>query len=186
MIRSLRDIAQIALIITVSVAARSAVAQTTDTQTFTVTVPSSLSITAPADESLTHDATNNNQVFTPGATPADHWQVLCNSANGASVSLKTLSAFTHTVDGSYERDAQLDLTISYTDVDGGGTAIWTPGITSDVTDYASGDGEAEVTASSSVPGRASLAVTVTFITDTYSTLLEGDYVTTVEGTISAN
>ena len=186
MISSLRDIGRLALLITLTVTCRSAIAQTTDTQTFTVTVPSSLSITAPSNESLTHDGTNNNQVFTPGATPADHWQVLCNSANGASVSLKTLSAFTHTTDGSYERDARLDLTVSYTDVDSGGAAIWTSGIASDQTDYASGDGEAEVTASSGVPGRASLAVQVTFITDTYSTLLEGDYVTTVEGTISAN
>ncbi|MCA9057940.1 MAG: hypothetical protein KDA85_05555 [Planctomycetaceae bacterium] len=161
-------------------------AQTTDTQRFTVTVPSSLSITAPADRTLTHDTTNNSQVFTPGGDTANHWAVLCNSSAGASVNITATSPFTHTSDSTYKRDAALNLAVSSSDNTGGGSSIWAVTQSTASTDYANAVNTASVTASSAQPGKATLALTVTFVTNTYSTLLQGDYVVDVVGTIAAN
>ena len=162
-----------------------AMGQTTDTQTFTVTVPSSLSIIAPDDQFLTHDTTDNGQVFNPGTDTANHWAVLCNSAAGATVNLTTLTPFTHTTNSSYQRDAQLDLAVSSSD-NNGGSAVWTVTNPTDVTDYLGSDDNASVQATSAAPGKATLALTVTFVTDTYSTLLQGDYQIDVVCTIAAN
>ncbi|MCA9036075.1 MAG: hypothetical protein KDA91_13150 [Planctomycetaceae bacterium] len=163
-----------------------AVGQTTDTQTFTVTVPSALSIVAPADRQLNHDTTNNNQVFVPGADVANHWAVMCNSGAGATVNLTTSTPFTHTTNSNFKRDARLDLAISSSDNDGTGSAVWTVSTATDTTDYAGADADASVQATSAAPGKATLGLTVTFITDTYSTLLQGDYEIDVVGTIAAN
>lgn len=168
------------------VGCQSLMAQTTDTQKFTVNVPSALSIIAPADQLLTHDATNNNQVFSPGTNTANHWAVLCNSGAGATVNLTTSTPFTHATNNSYKRDARLALAVSSTDNNGSGSAIWTVSSATDQTNYTSADNNATVTATSSAPGKATLALTVTFITNTYSTLLQGDYSIDVVGTIAAN
>jgi hypothetical protein len=162
---------------TIAVLCQTASAQTTDTQRFTVTVPSTLSITGPADQTLTHDTTNNNQVFAPGSNTANHWAVQCNSGAGATVNLRTNTPFTHTSNSAYKRDAKLDLAVS---------AIWTVSTASDQTNYAGSDNVANVQATSSQPGKATLALSVTFITNTYSTLLQGDYQIDVVGTIAAN
>ncbi|MFO1002879.1 MAG: hypothetical protein U0936_21315 [Planctomycetaceae bacterium] len=128
-------------------------AQTTDTQRFTVTVPSTLSITGPADQTLTHDTTNNNQVFAPGSNTADHWAVQCNSGAGATVNLRTNTPFTHTSNSTYKRDAKLDLAVSSSD-NNGTSAIWTVSTASDQTNYAGSDNVAAVQATSSQPGKA--------------------------------
>lgn len=160
-------------------------AQTTDSQKFTVTVPSTLSITGPADQTLTHDTTNNNQVFSPGAVTANHWAVLCNAGAGATVNLATSTPFTHTTNNTYKRDAKLDLSVSSTD-NNGAAAIWSVSTASDQTNYVGADSNASVQATSAMPGKGTLALTVTFITNTYSTLLQGDYQIDVVGTITAN
>ena len=171
--------------VVVAACCQSAMAQTTDTQRFTVTVPSTLSITGPADQVLTHDATNNNQIFSPGTVTANHWAVLCNANAGATVNLTTSTPFTHTSNNTYKRDAKLDLAVSSTD-NNGVNAIWTVATPSDTTNYVGSDNNATVQATSSRPGKATLALTVTFITNTYSTLLQGDYQVDVVGTIAAN
>lgn len=155
----------------------SAFAQTVDNQRFTVRVPSLLSITAPADKLIdtTSDQTDGNKVFSPAA-PTDYWAVLCNGSNGATVDLVALSPF---VNGSSQRDAQLDLAV-------GSGAKWSVSTASDVTDYAGGTNTATVQATSNGPGAGRLALTVTFVNTTYTDLTEGDYVMTVQGTISAN
>lgn len=170
----------------VAASCQMAMAQTTDTQRFTVTVPSTLSIIAPADQSLIHDTTDGDQVFAPGPLTADHWAVQCNSGAGATVNLTTSTPFTHTGNSSYKRDAKLDLIISSTDNNGGGSPVWAVSTGSDQTDYVGSDNDASVQATSAAPGKATLALSVTFITDTYSTLLEGDYVVDVVGTIASN
>jgi hypothetical protein len=142
---SIRGLVKVVSAVVVVAGSQMAMAQTTDTQRFTVTVPSTLSITGPADQVLTHDATNNDQVFSPGALAANHWQVLCNSNAGATVNLTT-----------------------------------------NTTNYVAADNNASVQATSAQPGKATLALTVTFITNTYSTLLQGDYQIDVVGTIAAN
>ncbi|MBC7966909.1 MAG: hypothetical protein H7Z17_13405 [Fuerstia sp.] len=165
---------------------QSGMAQTTDTQRFTVTVPSTLSITGPADQTLIHDTTNSNQVFSPGALPANHWAVQCNSNAGATVNLTTSTPFTHTLNGTYKRDAKLDLAVSSSDNDGGGSPVWGVTTPSDLTNFAGADDIASVQATSAVAGKATLALTVTFITNTFSTLLQGNYQIDVVGTIAAN
>lgn len=167
------------------VGAQSASAQLTDSQTFTVTVPSTLSITGPADKLLTHDGTNNNQVFAPGTVTANHWAVLCNAGAGATVNLSTSKPFTHTTNSTYKRDAKLDLAVSSTD-NNGATAIWSVTTPTDQTNFVGADNNASVQAHSAMPGKGTLALTVTFITNTYSTLLQGDYAIDVVGTITAN
>jgi hypothetical protein len=164
-------------------------AQTTDTQRFTVTVPSTLSITAPSDRVQAHDTTNNNQVFAPGTNLANHWAVSCNSNAGATVLLTTSTPFTN---GTHEQDARLDLAVSSTDNTSGATptAIWSVTQPSGQTNYLAGTAAgdtASVIAQSSRPGKATLGLTVTFVMDNaYSTLSQGNYVIDVVGTIAAN
>ena len=164
-------------------------AQTTDTQKFTVTVPSTLSITAPSDRSQPHDTTNANQVFLPGTNLANHWAVSCNSNAGATVALATATPFTN---GTHKQDAKLDLAVSSTDNTSGASpvAIWSVTQPSDQTNYLAGTpagNDATVIAQSSRPGKGTLALTVTFVMDNaYSTLSQGNYSIDVVGTITAN
>lgn len=152
-------------------------AQTTATQKFTVSVPTSISITAPANVSLTHNETDSNQSF-----PAQQWVVKGNTLNGVTVSFSTGSAFVHTTDNSFKRNAQLGLSVASNT----GPATWNVTQASDVTDYANNDGVATVQATSNGVGRANFNLAVTFVTDTYGTFAAGNYETTVTGTVTAN
>jgi len=145
----------------------------TDSQKFTVRVLPVISIASPADVVLPHSTTDEDQAF-----PEQDWKVSCNSADGASVTLETQSAFTN---GKFERDAQLDLRVL------GGSAghDWKVGVDSATTKYPSAT-KVSVTASSSKPGSASLGLRVTLIDNSYDDLAAGDYEMTVLGTISAN
>ncbi len=175
---SIRDLGKFLAAVVALAYGQTAFGQTTDNQVFTVTVPSLLSITAPANKTIdtTTDQTDGNKVFTPGGA-VDHWAVTCNSSSGATVALTALTPF---VNGTSQRDAQLDLAI------GSGGTNWAVSVASDVTDYGGGTNTATVQAASTAPGDGGLALTVTFINTTYSDLTEGDYVMTVQGTISAN
>ncbi len=157
--------------------ATDASAQVTDSQTFTVTVPSNLSITAPVDAALTHDESNSNQAF-----PSQAWTVVGNSLSGVTVSFATASAFVHTSDPSYKRDAQLGLAVTTSS----GPGTWTVSQATDVTDYDNSDNTATVTATSNGTSSATFALAVSFITDTYGSFPSGDYATTVTGTVTAN
>jgi hypothetical protein len=152
-------------------------AQTTATQKFTVSVPTNISITAPANVALTHNETDSDQAF-----PAQQWVVKGNSRQGVTVSFSTGSAFVHTTDNTFKRNAQLALSVGSST----GPATWTINQGTDVTDYAGGDGVATVQASSNNVGRANFNLAVTFITDTFGTFASGDYETTVTGTVTAN
>ena len=89
---NIRDLGKVLAAIVAVAYGQTTFGQTTDDQVFTVTVPSLLSITAPANATIdtTTDQTDGNKVFTPGG-PADHWAVTCNSSNGATVDLTALS-----------------------------------------------------------------------------------------------
>lgn len=166
-------------VLAVAVCTGEAFAQTSASasQKFTVSVPTSVSITAPADVSLTHDQTDNNQAF-----PAQSWAVRGNVGAGVSVSFATNQAFTNLTDSSFKRNAKLDLAIaSHT-----GPATWNVSKATDTTDYAGNNGVASVQASSNGVGKANFNLTVSFITDTFGSFLAGDYVTTVTGTVTAN
>ncbi len=154
-----------------------AVGQTTDTQTYTVTVPETISVVAPSAATLNHDLTANPQSF-----DAQTWVVRGNSTTGVTVNFGVTGVFVHTVDGSFQRDVQLGLSTGATQ----GPATWTITTASDATALATGDLDATVTAASDDVGRADMALTVTFVTGDIGTLLEGDYVATVTGTVAAN
>jgi len=153
------------------------VAQTTGTQSYTVTVPESISVVAPAAATLAHDLTANPQSFA-----AQTWVVRGNSTTGVTVNFGVTDVFAHTVDPSFKRDVQLGLATGATQ----GPATWTITTASDTTAIATGDTDATVTAASDDVGRADMALTVTFVTGDIGTLLEGDYVATVTGTVAAN
>jgi len=157
--------------------ATTASAQVSDTQKFTVTVPTNLSITAPVDAAITHDETNSNQSF-----PAQAWTVVGNSVSGVTVSFATATPFVHATDPSYKRDVQLGLAVGTSS----GPGTWTVSQASDTTDYDNNDDVAAVTASSNGTSSATFNLAVSFITDVYGSFPAGNYETTVTGTVTAN
>ena len=159
------------------VAVASAALAQSGSQKYTVVVPSSLTITAPADVSLTHDESDNDQAF-----PAQQWVVKGNSLNGVSVSFATSQAFKHTTEPTYKRDLTLGLAVASSN----GPATWNVTQASDTTDYVGSDEVATVAASSNGVGRATFDLSVTFITDSFGTFAAGSYETTVVGTLTAN
>ena len=177
MSNSIRFIAVATAVLSTCFVTGSSSAQTTDTQKFTVTVPSNISIVAPIDAALTHDETNSNQAF-----PAQSWNVVGNHLSGISVSFSTTTPFVHATDPTYRRDAQLGLAVSTAS----GPGTWTVTQTSDTTDYVNTDNEATVTAVSNGTSNATFALAVSFITGTYGSFPSGDYETTVTGTVTAN
>lgn len=148
-----------------------------DSQKFTVVVPSNLSITAPADMSITHDETDADQAFA-----TQQWVVKGNELNGVSVSFATDQAFKHSTEPTYKRDVKLDLSVASSL----GPASWTLGQSTDTTDYVGSDEIATVAASSNGVGRATFDLAVTFITDSFGTFAAGSYETTVTGTVTSN
>lgn len=161
----------------VATTAGTAMGQTTASQKFTVTVPSAISITAPANAALTHDQTENDQPF-----PAQAWIVRGNSLSGVTASFSTTQAFRHTVDTTARRNATLNLGVN-TSV---GAAAWTVTQATDTTDYATNDGIATVQVSSNGFGLATMNLGVSFVTDGFGTFPAGDYETTVTGTVTSN
>ena len=146
-------------------------------QGFTVVVPQSISITAPAAVSLTHDQTDNPQAF-----PAQQWVVRGNSREGVNVSFATATPFTHVDDDTFKRNAQLSLALGTVQ----GPATWTVDVNNDQTDYVNNDNAALVSASSDGVGRATFNLSVTFVTGEFGEFAAGDYLTTVVGTVAAN
>ncbi|QDS87329.1 hypothetical protein EC9_15070 [Rosistilla ulvae] len=149
-------------------------AQVTDSELFRITVPSTLSITAPTSEiSQIHDETDNDQSF-----PAQRWLVTANNTAGAIAVFQTDQAFTHTADSSYKRDALVTLA----KVAGDAWSVTTPSAS---TSYASSSEIASVAAESSAPGAASFDLGVSLVEETFTDLAAGDYELTVTGTITA-
>lgn len=150
-----------------------------DSQKFTVTVPTTITITAPTDAVATHDETENNQTIDAA------WTVVANDPDGVSISFSTDQAFTNTSDSDYKRDVKLDIALGSGNT---GPAAWTFPTATDQTDYDAGtpDEIATVQAVSDDVGTATLDLTISFITDGYGTFAAGDYETTVTGTVTAN
>jgi hypothetical protein len=155
--------------------ASAAFAQTTGTQNFTVTVPQSISITAPAAAVITHDETDAAQNFQPQT-----WVVRGNARNGVNVSFSTATPFVHSENDSFKRDARLTLALGTSQ----GPAVWALGTATDTTDFATGDGVATVSAGSNGVGRSNLNLSVSFLTQDFGVVAAGNYVTTVTGTIA--
>jgi hypothetical protein len=156
---------------------QAAQAQTTDSQAFTVRVPQNISISAPSDVLINHDLTNADQAF-----GAQAWDVRGNTPSGVTVNFSVTSPFTNQTNNTFKRDARLSLVKGTTT----GTANWTVTTATDQTNYTGSDNGATVTASSDGAGRANMLLTVTFVTGDIGSVLAGDYVTTVTGTVTAN
>ncbi len=153
-------------------------AQTTGNQTFTVVVPTSISITPPNNAvQLTHDLTDNPQQF-----PVQAWVVRGNVRNGVSVEFTAGSPFVNTEDSQSKRDLQLAVSVGSSQ----GPATWSVDVASDTTNYIDGEDTATVAVSSNGAGRASLNLSVSFVTEDFGTFANGDYVSTITGTIAAN
>lgn len=159
----------------VALTASTVSAQTTDTQTYTITVPVSVTLTAPAATvTLTHDTTDTNQAFDPQS-----WAVSSNAPDGVTVTFATTTGFQNTADATIEADAQLDLAVT-----GDANGVWTATTATAVTNIGAGNGAATVVANSTGIGGASLDLTVSFVTGTFSSLAAGDYSTVVTGTVT--
>lgn len=148
----------------------------TATQTFSVGVPSTLSITAPAAVSIIHNQLDANQVF-----PVQAWAARCNNGVGGTVVFETGSAFQAMVNGTtYRRNAQMTLSVGSADAGSG----WATVVSSDST--TDQDGVATVTAASTGPGDASLNLLMTFIDNDFSVLPAATFSLIVTATITAN
>lgn len=145
-------------------------------QNFTVNVPSSVSIVAPAAVSLTHDQSDNPQAF-----PAQAWVVRGNTLAGVTVNFTTSQPFTHATDSSFKRNARLELALGAVQ----GPAAWQVITAADQTDYVANDNVADVSAQSNGVGRANLNLTVKFITEEFGVFAAGSYTTIVTGTVAA-
>jgi hypothetical protein len=152
----------------------------TTTQKFTVTVLKRVSITAPAAVSASLPDSNANLAF-----PSQAWQVKGNIQLGVGVTFVAETPFIHTTDSSYQRDAKLSVTLGSTV----GPATWTiAGSGTAQTDYANviPVTTATVSASSNKVGQAAFNVNVEFLTVDTAEVAEGDYQTTVRGTVTEN
>ena len=151
----------------------------TATQTFTITIPSVLTITAPSAATKTHDGTDANQVF-----PAAAWLITQNQIAGATCSFSVSAPFVNGSSALKKRDCKLSLALGTVEAAAG----WTVTVANDQTDYANiiPDNSATVTALSTGAGIATLNLTVTFLDTDYSTIPAGAYSTTVTGTLTAN
>ena len=164
-------------VLSVLIGSATTVMAQTDSQKFTVVVPSNLSITAPADISITHDESDADQTFA-----TQQWVVKGNELNGVSVSFATDQAFKHSTEPTYKRNVKLDLSVASSL----GPATWSISQATDTTDYIGADEVATVAASSNGVGRATFDLAVTFITDSFGTFASGNYETTVTGTVTSN
>ena len=153
-----------------------AFAQTTDSQTFNVIVPSTLSITAPPAVSINHDQTDTNQVF-----PVQGWLAKCNNGIGATVSFSTGTAFQAVVGATtYKRNAAMNLAVGSAEVGSG----WATVVASATATAAAP--VATVSAKSTAPGDATLNLSMTFVDNDFSVLPAATFSTTVTATITAN
>lgn len=146
---------------------------------FCLTVSEAIGIVGPtAPLAVFHDGTSNDNVF-----PAAVWSCIANDADGSVVTFSTLTGMVHTALPAVARDVRLDLAVSSADAGSG----WATTVASDQTDITNvvPDLVATVQAESTGPGNATLDLTVTFVTDDFSTLVPGIYCTTVVATITA-
>lgn len=156
--------------------AQAALAQSNAQQSYRVEVPTSAAILTPTDQvQLVHDETNADQVFAPQL-----WTVKANSPQGVSVTFSTATPFNH-ANQPFQRDVGLAIAIGTVT----GPATWNVESADSQSNYAQGLNSASVAASSNGIGRAQLALTVRFVTDSFGTFATGDYNTTVVGTVAA-
>ncbi len=110
------------------------------------------------------------------------WEVTTNSLSGATIQFVTEHSFHNQSHSISRRNAQLELSILSQSKSG----TWTVTQPSDVTNHESGLETARVQVDSHSPGFAVIGLTVTFLPGTSLSTPDGDFETTVIGTITAN
>jgi len=153
-------------------------------QLFTVTVPSTIEVTAPADASQSKpEKTDANVLFDDTS-----WAVIANDIDGSDITFSASPFLTSQGAGPAinKRDTKLDLSIFSQIGYSGSTSLWSVGTASHQTDYNAGTpvNTASVTATSTNAANAVFLLDVTFISGTYGTYASGTYTTTVTATIS--
>lgn len=176
---TLRRLIVVVLLALMAFISGDAVRSATDSQQFRVNIPVRLSIIAPPTDQIRGypGSGSANVLFAPQT-----WRARSNAALGANVILETATAFRHVTTTSSKRNAHLDLIL----VGSTGPATWTVNTATDTTNYAAGNEQARVRMSSNGAGAATFRLLVTFVTGAPGSLQEGDYTTTVVGTITAN
>ena len=149
-----------------------------DLQRFRVTVPTTISITAPASSpTIVHDLSDNNQNF-----PVQTWTVKGNVATGVNVAFSTQTAFLNTTDNTSRRNVRLGLAVNGAQ----GPGDWTVTQATDTTNYLASDEVAQVTAASDGAGSANFDLSVSFVTEDFDLFTAGEYEVVVYGTVAAN
>ncbi len=110
------------------------------------------------------------------------WDVTTNSLSGATIQFVTEHSFHNQNHSNIRRDAQLELRILSQSKSG----TWTVTQPSGVTNHELGQELATVQVNSISPGFAVVGLTVTFLQGASLSTPDGDYETTVIGTITAN
>lgn len=128
------------------------------------------------DQKLGHNERAEPQVFNPTL-----WDVDSKTRFGATVAL-SCEPFQSTVDPSSQVDSQLTLRVNRTQV----KPNWRVRIATDRTNVNRGNTRATVVAASEDRGKGILELLVTFLGADVFDLVEGDYSTTVTGTITAH
>ena len=179
MVMTLRHLIAVWLLLLVVLIPGDAAHSSSDSQQFRVQMPVRLTIVAPPFNQIQGypGSGSANVVFAPQT-----WRAKSNAYLGANVILETATAFRHVTTPTSKRNARLDLSV----VGSTGPATWVVNTATATTNYAAGNENARVRLSSNGAGGATFRLLVTFVTGAPGTLQEGDYTTTVVGTITAN
>lgn len=153
-----------------------------DSQTFTVSIPKRVTITAPTPTVVkiltTSQLTGSDVVF---ATQT--WNVKANTRTGVKVDFDTLP-FNNTTHSGYKQNAKLDVALGSIT----GPAAWTrlSAAGPATTDFTAASPGVRISYSSNRNGNSDFVVSMTFVAPDLSVVMEGDYVTSVVGTVTEN
>lgn len=151
-----------------------AVAQTAS-QRATVTVPVRLSVTPPADMTITHDQSERPQAF-----PIQSWTVRGNSIGGVTVDFTADQPFTHQEEPDSKVHAELSVAIERTQ----GSANWFVGNASGTTRSTGDDLAARVRIGSDGIGEAQVRLSVEMVSAPLASIAQGNYATTIRCTVT--
>lgn len=125
-------------------------------------------------------AITHNEKPEPQSFKETRWLAYTFFARGATVHL-TCPPFDHEIDPSFQADGRMDLRVQRAF-----SGNWKVAIPSDQTAHEFGDNDATVIAITDERGLAVLGLTVSFLGTDLNSLADGEYSTTVTGTITAN
>ena len=134
------------------------------------------SVTAPAQQSITHNGADAPQQFSEVV-----WNLITGPDVAGYITEWSCGPFVHSVNANLKADSELRVRVLSSE----GQANWTTIVASDQTDYAAGNQTASVVLQSSSVGDGQAGLTVTFLNSDFSKLGAGDYTITVAGTITA-